>query len=77
MRYDSGNIKDLISTSIDRLDNDNKLHIGIITITYAYLCLVQKTELITYASGLVFGYRADKILYQRKFEGSWNEIREI
>ena len=75
--YGSGNIKDHISTAIDTLDNDNRLHIGIIATGTMYVCLAQKYGDSTHASGLVFGYNADKLLYQRKVNGTWGTIREI
>ena len=72
-----GTIRDVISTTIDSLDNDNKIHIGLIRAAGTYVCLAQKYELGNYASGLVFGYDTDKILYQRKHDGIWLPIREI
>jgi hypothetical protein len=76
--YQSGTIKDHISTTVDSLDMDNRLHIGIIVVTGSYyVCLAQKTLTnINYAAGLVFSYNNDKILFQRK-AGSWQTVREI
>lgn len=75
--YGAISIKDCVSTSIDSLHNDNKLHIGIINASGTYICLAQKYSNSNYASGLVFGYNTEKILYQRKRDGSWNTVREI
>ena len=66
-----------MSTAIDSLNNDNKLHIGMISASGWYICLVQKFTNSDYASGLVFGYPTDKILYQRKNNSAWGTIREI
>jgi hypothetical protein len=53
------------------------LHIGIIIVGTIYVCLAQKYGESTHASGLVFGYNTDKLLYQRKTAGVWNTVREI
>ena len=69
----------MISTAIDSLDNNNKLHIGIIVANSIYICLAQKNIYggYEYAVGLVFGYGTDKLFYQRKDSGSWLTVREI
>jgi len=66
-----------MSIAIDSLDNDDKLHIGIISIMGNYICIAQKYINSNFASGLVFGYSNDKLLYQSKFNGSWKAVREI
>ena len=66
-----------MSTVIDSLDNDNKLHIGLINASGWYICLAQKYINSDYASGLVFGYYSEKLLYQIKNRGSWQTVREI
>ena len=74
--YGSSSIKDVLSTSIDSLDNDMKLHVGIIGANGTYICLIQKYINSDYASGLVFGYGSDKLYFQIKYR-SWQTIREI
>jgi hypothetical protein len=77
--YGGARIKTVISTAIDTLDSDNKLHIGVIFAYGTFICLAQKSVVDYYASGLVFGYSndTDKLLYQRKLEGTWQAVREI
>ena len=76
--YPNALVKDVISTTIDSLDNDEKLHIGLISASGRYICLAQKYGTNgEYASGLVFGYSDSKLLYQRKYNGTWQTVREI
>ena len=77
LTYSGKQIKDVISTTIDTLDSDNKLHVGVIHAYAIYICLAQKSVNNNYASGIVFGYSTDKLLYQRKHEGTWQTVREI
>jgi hypothetical protein len=77
MDYGSAEIRNVISTAIDSLDNDGKLHIGTILASGAYGCLAQKISYSDYASGLVFGYSNDKLFYQIKRNGSWFIARQI
>ena len=75
--YPNGKIRDVISTVIDSLDNDKKLHIVMIVAGGWHVCLAQKYMESNHAAGLVFGYFDEVILYQRKIEGTWQPIREI
>jgi hypothetical protein len=75
--YNGSPIENVISKAIDSLDNDNKLHVGIINTGAIYICLAQKYIGDNYAAGLVFGYNTPKLLYQTKQSGSWKAVREI
>ena len=75
LSYGSAQIKDVISTAVDSLQ-DGKIHIGIISANGQYICLAQKPN-NNYATCLVFGYGNDKLLYKRKSQGSWMAVREI
>jgi hypothetical protein len=78
VRYNSGDIKDHISTTIDSLDSDYRLHMGIITAGSSYVCLAQKYGEQKYASGLVFSYATNnKLFIQIKINGTWQAVREI
>jgi len=77
INYGAASIMDVISTTVDSLDNDGKLHIGMINATGTCICLAQKYINSNYASGLVFGYGANKLLYQRKNQGTWSTVQEI
>ena len=66
-----------MSTAIDSLDNDGKLHIGIIIAINLFICLAQKYGDSDYACGLVFGYGTDKLFYQTKQQGVWKAVRDI
>jgi hypothetical protein len=66
-----------MSTAIDSLDNDAKIHIGIIFVYGYFTCIAQKFIIGDYASGLVFGYGTNTIYFQRKQNGSWLAVREI
>lgn len=78
LNYETSTIKDVISTAIDSLDNDNILHVvAIVAYGGHYICLAQKYHSSNFASGLVFGYSNDKLLYQRKTSNVWQTVREI
>ena len=76
LTYNDQSIRDVISIAIDSLDNDDRIHIGRITARQEFICLVQKFRTSTYATGLVFGYAEDKLLFQRKV-GTWQAVKEI
>ena len=75
--YTNTTIKDVISTSIDRLDNDAKTHIGVIFISGNFTCIVQKSASSDFAAGLVFGYTNNGLYFQLKQHGSWLPVKEI
>jgi hypothetical protein len=75
--FGSSSIIDVMSTTIDSLDNDSCVHIGLILASGTYVCLAQKYSYSDYAAGLAFGYGSDKLIYRRKAQGSWLPVREI